>query len=61
MTQLTPLERELLAALESLLSIRHRISGCPDKNCSVCRENKVLLEKADAAVAKAQKISEGAK
>jgi len=40
-----------VAALEALLSVSHRLSGCPVENCNCCKEN-------DAAVSLAKKTLE---
>ncbi len=45
---------DLLAALEGLMEIAHRIEGCPDPDCLVCASNKKVLDTARAALDRAR-------
>lgn len=37
-------------ALEAMLGVSHRLSGCSMENCHPCRENKEATDKARAAL-----------
>lgn len=47
---MTNLEVELASALREMLGISHRINGCSDKECGVCRENKSVISAANEAL-----------
>ncbi|GAF67354.1 unnamed protein product, partial [marine sediment metagenome] len=44
----------LVEALKKLYSIRSRISGCQDPECSICKENKEVFEQVEQALADAK-------
>lgn len=45
---------ELLTACRKTLDIWHRMPGCPDPECQVCRENKRVESLLTAAIRKAE-------
>lgn len=49
-SQLESENKTLRKALEGMMAVSHRLSGCPDPDCGGCRENRAAIKAANDAL-----------